>query len=46
MPTQSPIQQYYHLQHESFLSHVKAVLGALEKFFELMNPSPIVKFCY
>lgn len=35
MPTQSPIQQYYHLQHESFFSHVKAVLEALEKILAL-----------
>lgn len=35
MPTQSPIQQYYHLQHESFVSHVRAVLEALEKILDI-----------
>ena len=29
------IEQYYHLQHESFCDHIKAVVEALEKVLEL-----------
>ena len=34
---QDLIQQYYHLQHSVFLSHVKSVLDALEKILELKD---------
>ena len=37
MITQDNIQQYYHHEHESFLSHVKAVIDALEKILELRD---------
>ena len=37
MMPQNYIQEYYRLQHESFCSHVKAVVDALEKILELKN---------
>lgn len=29
------IQEYYHLQHESFCDHIKAVVDALEKILDM-----------
>ena len=35
--SQDYIQEYYHLQHESFCEHIKAVVEALEKILELKD---------
>ena len=37
MMQQNYIQEYYHLQHESFCDHVKTVVDALEKILELKD---------
>lgn len=34
---QDYIQEYYHLQHESFCDHVRTVVDALEKIMELKD---------
>ncbi len=33
--TEDYIAQYYHLQHESFCDHIKAVVDALEKILDM-----------
>lgn len=35
--TQNLIQEYYHLQYESFCDHIKAVVDALEKMLVLKD---------